>query len=122
MTIGERIKRKLNENNLSQSWLAWKTGVTEATISRIINGSRGVKARNIVIIAKALGTTTDYLLLGDEGEAEGEYASPEEQAIHFLQVNFGCSDCLFKCDNGCEVAVAIQALEHILKEAKGETT
>lgn len=117
MTIGERIKRKLNECGQSQKWLAWKTGVTESAISRIINDERGAKASNVIRIAKALGTTTDYLLLGDKGEEENEFTSPEEQAIHFLQVQFGCDDCRKTCDSGCPVAVAIKALNHILIES-----
>ena len=118
MTIGERIKRKLNECGQNQKWLAWKTGVTEASMSRIINDERGARASNVVKIAKALGTTTDYLLLGDKGEEENEFTSPEEQAIHFLQKQFGCGECAFRCDDECEVHVAIKALNHEL-ERKG---
>ena len=60
--IGERILELLTRMRMSQKDLSVKTGLTEVSISRYIKGSRVPNGYTIVEIAKALHTTTDYLL------------------------------------------------------------
>lgn len=60
--LGRRIRKLLRETNTTQSELAKKARVTGASIGRYINGIREPKASTIIAIAKALGTSTDYLL------------------------------------------------------------
>ena len=60
--IGERIAGLLREQGKSQRKLAEQAGTTEASISRYIKGNRIPTGPVLANIAKALYTTTDYLL------------------------------------------------------------
>lgn len=67
-TLGTRISDLLDQQGLSQRELADKVGVTEVSMSRYIKGERTPKGPIIANIAKALHTTSDFLL-GHETEA-----------------------------------------------------
>ena len=73
--IGERIAGLLMEQGKTQRELAKQVGTTEASISRYIKGYRVPKGPIIANIAKALHTTTDYLLGNekDSNDPELEY-------------------------------------------------
>ena len=73
--IGERIAGLLREQDKSQRELARQAGITNASISRYIKGNRVPKSSIIANIAKALHTTTDYLLGNekDSNDPELEY-------------------------------------------------
>ena len=60
--LNERVCDLLQQSGLTQKELALKIGVTEAAISRYINGEREPKLDVISNMATALHTTTDYLL------------------------------------------------------------
>ena len=60
--IGERIAGLLMVQGKTHRKLAEQVGTTEASISRYIKGDRVPKGPIIANIAKALHTTTDYLL------------------------------------------------------------
>lgn len=60
--FSKRIKAVLEERNMSQKELAEKTGLTEASVSRYVNGTRAPKAPVIVEMAKALNVDVGYLL------------------------------------------------------------
>ena len=64
--IAGRLKEALVAAGMKQRTLAKKTGMTEASISRYVNGERvpGVKALNR--IAEVLGVSIDFLI-GAEG-------------------------------------------------------
>lgn len=64
--VTNRIKELLFENGMSQKELARSTGITESAISHYIKGDRVPRGVNLVKIAGALGTTTDYLLGNSE--------------------------------------------------------
>ena len=66
--IGERITGLLREQGKTQRALAEQVGTTEVSISRYIKGNRVPKGSVLVNIAKALHTTTDYLL-GNEQDS-----------------------------------------------------
>ena len=60
--LGNRIKDLLEVKKMSQRELAKKVGTTEQTISRYINNKR---IPDVIIcdnIARALGTTVDFIL------------------------------------------------------------
>lgn len=61
-TVGDRILNLRKELSLSQKELADKVGITEASLSRYENNKREPKGEIIAKLAKALNTTTDYLL------------------------------------------------------------
>ena len=61
-----RIAELLSLRNMTQKELAVKANITESAISHYINGDRVPRGVNLMKIAKALGTTADYLLGNDE--------------------------------------------------------
>ncbi|MBE5825298.1 MAG: helix-turn-helix transcriptional regulator [Butyrivibrio sp.] len=69
--IGGRIRAQLDAINKSQKDLATEVGITEVSLSRYIAGSRVPRGSVIANLAKALHTTTDYLL-GEESEDDFE--------------------------------------------------
>ncbi len=73
--IGFRISELLKKNRIKQKEIAESIGLTEATISRYIRGSRVPNGKNITKIASALHTTTDYLLYGQHKEEDDFYIS-----------------------------------------------
>lgn len=58
----ERIQQRLATLHMTQRELAEKTGKTETTISRWVNGSRTPFATDYPILSKVLQCTCDYLL------------------------------------------------------------
>ena len=62
-TIGERIRDRRKELNMSQETLAEKSNVCRARISAIENGdSENVLVATLTAIATALDTTVDFFL------------------------------------------------------------
>ena len=61
LVFQKNIKRLLIENDLNQAELAKKTGLSEATISRYINGSRLPAARVTSKLTKALNCSYNDL-------------------------------------------------------------
>ena len=90
MTVGERIKQRRIELNLSQEELALKVGYKSRSSINKIELARDLPLRKVELMAKALDTTPAYLMgwepkalankdlknesLGDRGEALNEYA------------------------------------------------
>ncbi len=70
-TFGDRISKLLKKTGMTQKRLAEAVSVTEAAMSRYINGDRVPKGPIIANIALALHTTTDYLLC-QEAEEDSE--------------------------------------------------
>ena len=62
MTIGQRLKKVLNDRGMMQKELAKKIGVNEMAISRYIHGGRIVSVSILIDICKALNVSADYLL------------------------------------------------------------
>ena len=62
MSIGEKIKKLLVENGMTQKDLARRIGLDESVVSRFIKDERKPKPETIANIATALKTTSDYLL------------------------------------------------------------
>lgn len=73
-----RLKELLQEADMTQRELADKTGLTEATISRYVNGSREPRGKALARIATVLGVTTDYLLGASQARQETEEITSEE--------------------------------------------
>jgi transcriptional regulator with XRE-family HTH domain len=59
--IGDRIEHALIRARISQRTLATETGISQATLSRIIAGARAPKMPEVLAIALALGTTVTEL-------------------------------------------------------------
>lgn len=61
-TIGERIKRLRQENNLNQTQLAKKVNINNSVISRIEAGKKSIESSLLVELANIFNVSTDYLL------------------------------------------------------------
>ena len=73
-TLGERILELLKKYNMTQRQLADIVGTTEVSICRYVKGERIPRGPVIANIAKALHTTSDYLLgTEDVADFESEY-------------------------------------------------
>ena len=83
-----RLSELMKRNRLSQKELATKAGVTESAMSYYVKGERTPRSDVLARIAKALGTTTDYLL-GNTSEAVPDSSARE---LHYLQRNLGKLD------------------------------
>lgn len=80
-TFGERLARTREQRGWTQQELAERTGIRYETISRIENGvHKEPRVYVAVALAKALGTTVDYLcgMYEDEVEAESLAAAAVE--------------------------------------------
>lgn len=66
MTIGQKLKKVLNDRGMMQKELAEKIGVNEMVISRYIHGGRIISVPILVEICKTLNVSADYLLGLDE--------------------------------------------------------
>ena len=67
--FGQRISLLLNENNMTQTQLAKKLGITEATVSRYISGLRFPYIEIAIDMSKIFKVSIEYLFgLTDERE------------------------------------------------------
>ena len=82
MTIGERIKKRREELNISQQELAIKAGYkSRSSINKIEKDGRGLKSKKLQEIANILHTTPAYLMGWEEEKKE---LSSKEK--HLLQI------------------------------------
>ena len=81
MDIGNRIRMRREELEMSQSELARKVGYTSrTTINKIERDGRGISQDKIVAIAKALKVTPSHLM-GWEDEEVATLTARQEQAV-----------------------------------------
>ena len=83
MTVGERIKQRRLELNLSQDELAKRVGYKSRSSINKIELTRDLPLKKVELMARALDTSPGYLMgwtdeppepQGDRGEALNEYA------------------------------------------------
>lgn len=65
MKANEKVRKWLDDNELTQREMAHKIGVTDVTFSRFISGNRVLKAPYLVKIAKEMGITVEELVEDD---------------------------------------------------------
>ena len=65
-SVNERIKQLRIDNNLTQSELAEKVGLTYVQIGRYEKGKSNPSADILQKLATALNTSTDYLMNGEK--------------------------------------------------------
>lgn len=70
MEFNERLLTVLEERKITQRKLAEKINVTQAALSRYVNGSRKPNMDTLVKIARALNVSVEYLIGKEEGEIE----------------------------------------------------
>lgn len=69
----KRIIALLNERDMTQKQLAIAADLTESAISHYLRGDRVPRGINLIKIAKALGTTSDYLLGEENFELQEDF-------------------------------------------------
>lgn len=62
LTLGQRLKKALDDHGMMQKELAAEIGVNEMAISRYVHGGRMVSVSILIDICKALNISADYLL------------------------------------------------------------
>ena len=78
MSLGDRIKERRVELKWNQDDLATKAGISKGFLSDLENGKRSIRADTLSKIARVLGYTLDYLVLG-EGEPKSDNINSEIQ-------------------------------------------
>lgn len=67
MSIGDRIRKRRKQLNVTQQELATALGVTPQHISAIEQDKREPSLGSLVKLAEELGVTLDYVVTGKEG-------------------------------------------------------
>lgn len=80
--MGERIRKRREELNISREQLAEELDVSSKFISDIEYGARGVSLKRLMILSVVLLVSTDYILFGN--------TLPSEQV--FLRLFNECPD------------------------------
>lgn len=80
MTIGDRIEARIKELSLSQSELARRVGVAQATIAGLISG-RSSGSKHLHAIARELQTTPQYLSGETDDPSEGALPAPTPKLL-----------------------------------------
>lgn len=62
IVFAQRLQAAMYLRNFTGAELAKRSGLTQATISRYINGQRQPSVDRIIRLSKALDVTSDYLL------------------------------------------------------------
>ena len=60
--FGTRVRAKRTSLQKSQEWLAEELGTSVETVKNIENAKRGTSIEKLILLAKALETTPDFLL------------------------------------------------------------
>jgi transcriptional regulator with XRE-family HTH domain len=77
MNVGERIKQKRIELNMSQDELAKKVGYRSRSSIQKIEASRDLPLRKVSKMARALGCTESYLMGWEDNRIDPYYSSPD---------------------------------------------
>ncbi len=66
--MGKRIADCRKQQNISQEYLAEKTGLSVQAVSTAERGTKALRPENLLKISRALGVSADYLLSGETTE------------------------------------------------------
>lgn len=72
MEFSDRLRQMLKERGMTQKDLAAEAGITEAAVSHYLKGDRWPRASVLSRMADILGTSSDYLMGGTEGDTDAE--------------------------------------------------
>ena len=78
--LHHRVKALMKEQGMTQRELARRSGLTEPSVCKYLSGSRLPHSEAVVLLAKALGTTSDYLL-GIKRDDESVFSDLEKEII-----------------------------------------
>ena len=85
-TVGKRILERRIQLNISQEELASKVGYKDrSSIARIELGERDIRQNKVILFAKALNTTPQWLMGYDDEEST--LAHLKDHAAHLVKEN-----------------------------------
>lgn len=64
-TLGDRVKKLREENNMSQIDVAKRTGISRSNIGKIENNLISPNCNAVAELARLFNVTTDWLILGE---------------------------------------------------------
>ena len=103
-SYGERLAAAIRHKNLKQTDLANELNITQAAVSKIINGSQCLNFDLAVKACGILDISLDWLAYGADRDARPwVYRNPERQRIEYLLSTI----------NEAEYPLVIAALEEI---------
>lgn len=79
--LRDNLRDIMNLRGITQAWLAEKTEITEATISRYLTGVHSPKIEYIAKMAGAMNVSVDYLLGLSSSSIPDEPPSPEVRTL-----------------------------------------
>ena len=89
MEIGERIRRRREELDMTQDELARAAGYkSRSSINKIEIDGRGLPQKKVADIAKALKVTPSYLMGWEDEEVATLTAMQEETMARFLMLTY----------------------------------
>ena len=104
-SYGERLAAALRLKNLKQADLAKELHITQAAVSKIINGSQYLDFDLAVKPCKVLDISLNWLAAGAEQAAPRFYRNPQRQRIEYL----------LSIINEAEYPLVIMAMEEIIE-------
>ena len=81
ISVGQRIKDRRKELNLTQTDVYHQTGIASGALSQIENGSRSPSIMIFYKLAVALDFSTDWLLTGESSNSKISIFSESEENI-----------------------------------------
>lgn len=79
--LRDNLRDLMKQKGITQAWLAEKTEITEATISRYLSGVHSPKIELVAKMAGAMGVSVDYLIGLSSSTIPNEPPSPEVRAL-----------------------------------------
>lgn len=81
ISVGQRIKDRRKELNLTQTDVYHQTGIASGALSQIENGSRSPSIMIFYKLAVALDCSTDWLLTGESSDSKNCIFSESEESV-----------------------------------------
>lgn len=85
LEVGKRIKKLIEDKELTQKEIADKLDITEATLSRYINGQRKPTGDTLIQLSIILETTTDYILKGKKRTVTAKSIKLNKEKLNTLK-------------------------------------
>lgn len=79
--LRDNLRDLMRQKGITQAWLAEKTEITEATISRYLSGVHSPKIELVAKMAGAMGVSVDYLIGLSSSTVPDKPPSPEVRTL-----------------------------------------
>lgn len=118
MKVGERIKKRREELNMTQDELAKKVGYTSrSSVAKIESNANGILQSKLILFAKALQVTPAYIM----GWEEDEQSQKNNDAITDIILKIRKDENLLKsieelCELSSERLSSVRAFIALLKQ------